>query len=267
MSFWRVKNKPPVFRTCLEGYEITSRLAVRSLWMNCQSGTPVLRIPVLPIALCHLSFVVIKTWTGAQTNTNANIYQPLVQQNLEELSWGTLMNKNHEETRKELPYEPRTCLGHLRNNLCLPFQVCYMRLFQQMTKNYESAIWSNTIPLYTLYTCLNMTYLNLYGYPRPLVNEPIDLPSLRLAAWYFENHWSSTISPCDPGSPPQGSTVAVDPSSTGLSGTKRPLLWMVAVFLSSKIHMVNWNWGGYIASVVKAWKSWTRNSSICSQAL
>lgn len=106
-----------------------------------------------------------------------------------------------------------------------------------------------------------------YAYPKPLVNEPIDLPSLRLAAWYFENHWSSTISPCDPGSPPQGSTVAVDPSSTGLSGTKRPLLWMVAVFLSSKIHMVNWNWGGYIASVVKAWKSWTRNSSICSQAL
>lgn len=134
MSFWRVKNKPPVFRTCLEGYEITSRLAVRSLWMNCQSGTPVLRIPVLPIALCHLSFVVIKTWTGAQTNTNANIYQPLVQQNLEELSWGTLMNKNHEETRKELPYEPRTCLGHLRNNLCLPFQVCYMRLFQEWPK-------------------------------------------------------------------------------------------------------------------------------------
>ena len=56
-----------------------------------------------------------------------------------------------------------------------------------------------------------------YAYPKPLVNEPIDLPSLRLAAWYFENHWSSTISPCDPGSPPQGSTVAVDPSSTGLS--------------------------------------------------
>lgn len=70
----------------------------------------------------------------------------------------------------------------------------------RMTKTYESAIWSNTIPLYT---CLNMTYLNLYGYPRPLVNEPIDLPSLRLAAWYFENHWSSTISPCDPGSPPR----------------------------------------------------------------
>ena len=175
MSFWRVKNKPPVFRTCLEAYEITSRFDARSLWMNCQNG-----IPVLPIALCHLSFVVIKTWTGAQTNTN--IYQPLVQQNLEELSWGTLMNNNHEETRNELPYEPRTCLGHLRYNLCLPLQVCYARLFQEWPKTMNLPYDQTPFHYIHVSTWHTLTFMDT---PSPWWTNRSDLPSLKTGSVIF----------------------------------------------------------------------------------